>query len=301
MGSKLRMAWDDLDVILRTFTVFGFTPMANFMNWFALTLLDMMNWFYGNVWANYGMAIIFLTLLIRMATFPLTLKSTKSMKKMQMLQPEIEKLKEECGDDQQEVQKKMMELYKERGVSPLGGCLPMFLQMPVFFAFYRMIGSAFELRHAPFMGWITDLSEPDRLFVLPFSIPLGFFDLDAFNLLPILMGIAMLVSTKLTPQSGPSQNPQQKMMMNIMPVFFSLICYNMASALNLYILTSTLLGIVQNRFVHVGDEDMKAPVKKKKTETKGRRNFYAAAQARKREAAKEARREKKKGSKPPRN
>jgi YidC/Oxa1 family membrane protein insertase len=260
-----------------------------------------LNWFYGNVIANYGFAIIFLTIVVRTAMFPLTLKGMKSMKKMQKLAPEMEKIKEEVGDDQQEMQKRMMELYKERGVNPLGGCMPMLLQMPVFIALYRVYATAFEFRGAPFLGWITDLSEPDALFMLPFTIPVPFTanGIDSFNLLPILMGLAMVASTKIMPTSGPVQNPQQKMMMTLMPIFFSVICYNMASGLNLYILTSTLLGIVQNYFIHVGDDEVTpkpGATKKGKGGKKSKpKHFYAAAQARKRELAKEQRRDKKKG------
>lgn len=294
-GSSLEAAWPGLKSVLQFFTMFSF------MDTFAKGMLYVLNWFYASIIANYGFAIIFLTILVRSAMFPLTLKGMKSMKKMQKLAPEMEKIKEEVGEDQQEMQKRMMELYKERGVNPLGGCMPMLLQMPVFIALYRVYATAFEFRGAPFLGWITDLSEPDALFMLPFTIPVPFTanGIDSFNLLPILMGLAMVASTKLMPTSGPVQNPQQKMMMTLMPVFFSVICYNMASGLNLYILTSTVLGIVQNYFIHVSDDEV-SPKPGKSTKAKSGakskpRHFYAAAQARKREMAKEKRRDKKKG------
>ncbi len=294
-GASLAAAWPGLKSVLQFFTMFSF------MDTFAKGMLYVLNWFYASIIANYGFAIIFLTILVRSAMFPLTLKGMKSMKKMQKLAPQMEKIKEEVGDDQQEMQKRMMELYKERGVNPLGGCMPMLLQMPVFIALYRVYATAFEFRGAPFLGWITDLSEPDALFMLPFTIPLPFTanGIDSFNLLPILMGLAMVASTKIMPTSGPVQNPQQKMMMTLMPVFFSVICYNMASGLNLYILTSTVLGIVQNYFIHVSDDEV-SPKPGKSTKAKSGakskpRHFYAAAQARKREMAKEKRRDKKKG------
>lgn len=290
-GDSLAKAWPGLKTSLQFFTMF------NIMDTFAKGLLYVLNGFFHNVIANYGFAIIFLTILVRGAMFPLTLKGMKSMKKMQKLAPEMEKIKAEIGDDQQELQKRMMELYKERGVNPLGGCMPMLLQMPVFIALYRVYATAFEFRGAPFLGWITDLSKPDALFTLPFAIPIPLManGIQTFNLLPFLMGGAMVMSTKLMPTSGPVQNPQQKMMMTLMPIFFSAICYNMASGLNLYILTSTVLGIVQNYFVHVSDEELKAKpggTAKKKARPK---HFYAAAQARKREMAREERRGKKKG------
>jgi YidC/Oxa1 family membrane protein insertase len=294
LAATLEPAWDALDTTLATFTVWGFEPMAAFMNWFTNLLLGVMNWFYNNAIANYGLAIIFCTFIVRGGMLPLTFKSMKSMKKMQKLAPELEKLKEEVGENQQELQKRMMELYRERGVSPLGGCFPLLLQMPVFIAFYRMLSNAFELRRAPFMLWITDLSEPDRLFQLPFGIPVPFGGnpIDSINLLPVLMGISMVASQKLMPASGPIQNPQQKLMMNMMPILFSVICYNMASGLNLYILTSTLLGIGQNYLINVNDVDV-SPRKKAAKPAGKPRHFYSAAQERKRRLAKEIRREKK--------
>ncbi len=284
--ASLRKAWADLDSVMQFFTMFAF------MDTFAKLLLGILNWFYHNLIPNYGLAIIFLTVLVRVVVFPLTLSSMKNMKRMQKLAPEMERIKAEVGDNQQELQKRMMEMYRERGVSPLGGCFPLLLQMPVFFALYRMLWSAFELRRAPFILWINDLSEPDRLLELPFTIPIPFTGsgIDSLNLLPILMGVAMVASMKLTPTSGPIQNPQQKMMMTLMPVLFSVICYNMASGLNLYILVSTLLGIAQNYAVHLADIDVE--LKKKKPITRPR-HFYSAAQARKREIAKEIRKEKK--------
>ena len=293
-GASLAAAWPGLKSVLQFFTMFGF------MDTFAKAMLYFLTWFHAHIIANYGVAIIVLTLLVRSAMFPLTLKGTKSMKKMQMLGPEMERIKKEVGDDQQEQQRRMMELYKERGVNPLGGCMPMFLQMPVFFAMYRVYATAFEFRGAPFVGWIKDLSAPDALYHLSFSIPVPLManGIDTINLLPILMGIAMVASSKIMPTSGPVQNPQQKMMMTFMPVMFSFICYNMASGLNLYILTSTVLGMAQNYFIHVSADEVGPKSGTSKKSTSGKKSkpkhFYAAAQARKREAAKEQRREKKK-------
>ena len=265
------------------------------MDWFAKFLLGLLNWMHNNIYANFGVAIILLTLLVRTVVFPLTWKSMMSMKKMQKVAPELEKLKEEYGDDPEEMQKKQMEFFRERGINPLGGCLPMFLQMPVFIALYRMLGMSYELRGAPFAGWMTDLSAPDRLIEFDFSIPVIFFEIDALNLLPILMGVCMFASTKLTPGSQAAMsNPQQKMLMNIMPVMFAVICYNMSSGLNLYILTSTLLGIAQNLVIQRMDIEVDVKKNPKKTKTAAKpKHFYNAAQARKRELNKEKRREKK--------
>ncbi|HOZ46706.1 MAG TPA: membrane protein insertase YidC [Candidatus Hydrogenedentes bacterium] len=278
----LASAWDTLPEVQRFF------KSVDIMDRFAKLLLAVLNWFHAHVIGNYGLAIIFLTVVVRSLMYPLTLKSMRSMKKMQLLAPEIEELKKKHGGDPQELNKHMMELYKERGVNPMGGCLPMMLQMPVFIVLYRMLWSAYELRGAPFVFWITDLSEPDRLFRIPGIEHVPFLSsLEYLNLLPILMGVAMVLSQKLTPTSGPAQNPQQKFMMTFMPIFFSFICYNMASGLNLYILTSTLLGIVQQHFTRAGDEKTEP---KKKTPRK-RQHFYAAAQQRKRRLAQEAKQE----------
>jgi YidC/Oxa1 family membrane protein insertase len=285
----LAEGWPELPAAQEFFEMFAI------MDTFAKILLGMLNWVYFNLFANYGVAIILLTLVIRMVLFPLTWKSMISMKKMQKLAPEMERLKEEYKDDQEEFQKKMMEFYRERGVNPLGGCLPMLLQMPVFIALYRMLGTSFELRGAPFAGWMTDLSTPDRLIQFDFSIPLIFFEIDALNVLPFLMGITMFLSTKLTPGAQAAMsNPQQKMIMNIMPVMFAVFCYNVSSGLNLYILTSTLLGIAQNVVIQRLDIDVDVD-KKAKSDTKTAakpKHFYNAAQARKREIAKEARKDK---------
>ncbi len=287
--TQLGMAWETLPTALKFYE----SSTWAWLDWFAKALLNLLNWFYGII-PNYGVAIILLTVLVRVALFPLTLKSMKSMKRMSLLAPEMEEIKKKYPDNPQEQQRKIMELYRERGISPLSGCLPMLLQMPVFFALYRMLLSAFELRGAPFL-WIEDLSQPDRLFRIPGGEVIPFFGgaLDHFNILPVLMALAMVVSQKIVPASGPSQNPQQKIIMTVMPVFFSVICYNMASGLNLYILVSTLLGIAQQPLIKVSQADVTA-----KRPPRKRMHFYAAAQARKRRMAKEAKEDSKRAPKP---
>ena len=283
--NALHAAWPGLESLQQFFTSFAV------MDWFAKLLLSILNWFHDSVYPNYGLAIIFLTVLVRAVMFPLTWKSMRSMKKLQLLAPEMEKIRREVGDDPQEMNRRMAELYKERGVNPFGGCLPILLQMPIFIALYRMLWTAVELRRAPFFGWITDLSEPDRFLMLPFEIPipLATQGIHSLNILPILMGIAMVVSSKIMPTGGPAQNQQQKIMMIVMPILFSLICYNMASGLNLYILTSTLLGIAQNYLIHINP----AELEEKKTAPSRPKHFYDVVQAKKREMAKAARRERK--------
>ncbi len=275
----------ELEEALQFFTMFGF------MDTFSKFLLTLLHFFHDSIYANYGVAIILLTILVRLVVFPLTLKSMKSMKRMQLLQPEIAKIKEEYGDEPQEFQKRTMELYKQYGVNPLGGCMPLMFQMPVFIALYRMLWSAFELRGAEFL-WISDLSQQDALFTLPFEIPLVLFSIDSINLLPILMAVAMLISQKMTPTTA-AVNPQQKTIMTVMPVMFSVILYNYASGLNLYILTSTLLGIGQNFLVRAQNVELTPKEQKPKAAAKRKpQHFYNAAQAKKREMAKEARKRK---------
>jgi len=180
---------------------------------------------------NYGIAIIILTIIIRMLTFPLQFKSFKSMKKMQTIQPDIAKLKEKFKDDPQRMQKETMELFKRSGANPLGGCLPMILQMPIFIAFYQVLSNSVELVGAPFYFWLTDLSVKDHFYVLP-----------------VLMGIVMFFQSKLNPT--PMTDPTQKKMMMFMPIVFTFIMKDLPSGLNLYMTVSITLGIAQQLLVY---------------------------------------------------
>lgn len=184
------------------------------------------NWF-----PNYGIAIILLTIVIRTLLFPLQFKSFKSMKKMQKLQPELAKLKEKFSDDPQRMQRETMDLFKKAGANPLGGCLPLLMQMPIFFAFYKVLYNAVELVGAPFYGWITDLSVKDPYYVLP-----------------VLMGLSMLGQQKLTPTT--SVDPTQQKIMMIMPIVFTFIMKDLPAGLNLYIFVSTVYGIGQQLVVY---------------------------------------------------
>jgi YidC/Oxa1 family membrane protein insertase len=180
---------------------------------------------------NYGIAIILLTILIRLITFPLQYKSFKSMKKMQGIQPELQKIKEKYKDEPQKMQKETMDLFKKAGANPLSGCLPLILQMPFFFAIYRVLYSAVELVGAPFYGWIHDLSIHDPFYVLP-----------------VLMGLAMLAQQKLTPQT--TVDPTQQKIMMFMPVVFAFIMKSLPAGLVLYIFVSTVVGILQQTIVY---------------------------------------------------
>jgi YidC/Oxa1 family membrane protein insertase len=183
---------------------------------------------------NYGVAIMLLTVIIRVLFWPITHKSTESMKKMAAVQPLINQLREKHKDNPQRMQQEIMALYKEHKVNPLGGCIPMLVQIPVFIALFVVLRSAIELRFAPFL-WIQDLSEPERLFADVLPIPL--------NLLPLLMCLTMFWQQKLTPTAGDPQ--QQKIMMVMMPVMMLFLLYNFASGLALYWTTQNVLMIVQ--------------------------------------------------------
>ena len=221
-------------------------------------LLKILNGFYSLI-PNYGVSILFLTLLVKLMLSPLTRKSQMSMFKMQGLQPEVEKLKTKYKNDKQRLAKAQMELFKKNGANPLGGCLPMILQLPIFFALFRTLQLSFEMRQAPFMLWIGDLSMPDTLFVLPFSIPfLG----SNLNILPLIMTVASFFQMKLNPKT-PSADPQAQMqqkMMSFMPLMFAFILYKMPSGLTLYWTVSTLFSIGENLIIRKSIQKLKKPM-----------------------------------------
>jgi YidC/Oxa1 family membrane protein insertase len=206
---------------------------------FAVWILKGLQFFHTFV-SNYGVCIILLTLLVRLITFPLQYKSFVSMKKLQVIQPELNKIREKFKDDPQRMQKESMDLFKKSGANPLGGCLPLLLQMPVFFAFYKVLHSAVELVGAPFVLWIGDLSNKDPYYVLP-----------------VLMTIAMFLQQKMTPNT--ITDPVQKKVMTFMPLIFGFIMKDLPSGLSLYIFVSTLFGIIQQSLVF-NSKSSSAPV-----------------------------------------
>jgi len=189
---------------------------------------------------NWGVAIILLTILIKIIFFPLTYSSTKSMSKMADLQPKIKALRAKYKksktdiDQRRQMNEEMMKLYKEQGVNPAGGCLPLLIQLPVFWGVFRMLVVAVEFRHAPFMLWITDLSVKDPYYVTP-----------------VLMGITQYISQKMTPTSA---DPSQAKMMLVMPFVMTIFFINFQSGLVLYWLTTNVLQIAQqalmNKMMH---------------------------------------------------
>jgi len=202
----------------------------------AQLLLQLLGFFYGLV-HNWGLAIIILSISVYFLLFPLSIKQMRSMKEMQILQPKIEALRKELKDNPQKLNKEIMELYKEHKVNPLGGCLPLLLQMPIFFALYQALIRSVALRGAHFL-WIKDLSSPDKAFIFKNSIP--FFG-NQINILPILMAIGMFVQQKISMAKATGEAAQQQKMMSIiMPIMFGVIFYQMPSGLVLYWFVNSL-------------------------------------------------------------
>ena len=221
----------------------GLDRIVNF-GWFdvvAKPTLFLLNFFYGFV-GNYGVAIILVTVLIKLLFWPIAQKGMKSMKTMQKLQPKMQKLREKYKDDKERQQQEMMKLYQTYKVNPLGGCLPMVLQIPVFFALYKVLLQTIELRHAPFMLWINDLAAPDRLFI-GFDIPW----LGGIPVLTLLMGGSMFLQQKMTPTTG---DPTQAKVMMFLPVIFTFMFLNFASGLVLYWFVNNLLAIGQQYMIN---------------------------------------------------
>lgn len=187
-------------------------------------LLMIMN-FFNKFTKNYGISIILLTILIKIVFFPLSHKSYKSMKEMQKLQPKMEELRKKFANDREAFNREMMLLYRRHGVNPVSGCLPILVQIPFFIALYQALMHAIELRHAPFFGWIKDLSSYDPYYITP-----------------ILMGITMLIQQIMTPSSG---DPMQKRMMYILPVIFTFMFLKFPSGLVLYWLVNNIFSILQ--------------------------------------------------------
>lgn len=200
--------------------------------WFyfiAIPMLYILNWFHS-IFGNYGVAIIILTIIIKLVTLPLTLKSMYSMKEMSKLQPRILELKERYKSDPQKLNQATMDLYKAHNVNPLSGCLPMLLQIPIFFALYKALLLSLELKGAPFIFWLTDLSEKDPYYITP-----------------IIMGASMFIQQKMTPSTA---DPMQQKIFLAMPILFTILFINFQSGLVLYWLVNNLLSIVQQYFIN---------------------------------------------------
>jgi len=221
----------------------------------AAPLFWVLQWIHS--WAgNWGVAIIILTILIKLLFYPLSEASYRSMAKMRVVAPKMQRLKEQFGDDRQRMQQAMMELYKTEKINPLGGCLPIVVQIPVFIALYWVLLGSVEMRQAPFALWITDLSAPDRFFNQLFNF--SFFG-QPIGLLPLLMGATMIIQTRLNPEPP---DPVQAKVMKIMPVAFSIFFFFFPAGLVLYWLVNNILSIAQqwhiNRALEGGVKKTKA-------------------------------------------
>lgn len=219
-----------------------------YFGWFDILskpLLIFMIWLHNYV-SNYGIVIIIITILIKILFWPLTAKSYKSMKSMQKLQPQIMKLREKYKDDREAMNREMMQLYRTYKVNPMGGCLPMVIQIPVFIALYRLLDYSLELRHSPFWLWMDDLSAPDRLFHFAYKIPL-MQEPTGIPVLTLLMGASMLLQQKMAPTPG---DPTQAKIMMFMPIFFTFIFINFPAGLVLYWLVNNLLSIGQQYLIN---------------------------------------------------
>jgi YidC/Oxa1 family membrane protein insertase len=210
-------------------TAIDYGPVTNFFSFFAQILLRVMRWF-EHLAHNWGVAIILLTLAVKLILYPLTHKSMQSMAAMRKLQPEMEKLKAQHGGDKEKLNLAMMQLYQKHKVNPLGGCLPMLLQMPVWFALYAALQTSVELYRAHFL-WISDLSVRDPYFILP-----------------VAMGLTSFAMQKLSPQ--PADSSQAKMMLYFFPIFFTVMMLFVPAGLTLYIFVNNILSIVQQQMVN---------------------------------------------------
>jgi YidC/Oxa1 family membrane protein insertase len=218
-----------------------YESLFRFFSLIILRVLEFMHRFIP----NYGVVIIIFSVLIKLLLYPLTKKSYSSMKEMQVVQPLMTEIREKYKKDPQRMNKEMMKLYKEHGVNPMGGCLPMLLQMPLLMALFIVFRSTIQLRGASFIpGWIDDLSRAESLLTLPFSIP---FYGNEFNLLPLLMAVTMIYSSKMT-----MQDPKQKAMVYMMPIMMLFFFNKFPSGLNLYYTLFNLLTIIQQKFINKG-------------------------------------------------
>ncbi|HAL71022.1 MAG TPA: hypothetical protein DCP71_04535, partial [Verrucomicrobiales bacterium] len=235
-----------------------FIMFYGMFGWISKPLNIVMRWMH-DVSGNWGVAIILLTLVIRTVLWPLQSKAQYSMKRMGMLAPKMKELQEKFKDDPQKQQMEVMKLYKDYGVNPVGGCLPMLMQIPIFFGFYSVLQNAAELRGQGWL-WVKDLSISDTIYTFnfPFSLPIMGTDFD-LNPLPLIMGVTMILQMKLTPQPA-TVDKSQKIMFAIMPFFFLFISYNFAAALSLYWSTQNLFAIFQSRVMKLY---MKDPVLEK--------------------------------------
>jgi YidC/Oxa1 family membrane protein insertase len=271
MEQVLSLGWQ---FVVRPFSEYLVMPLFTFLHSFI---------------PNYGVVIIIFSIIIKLLLYPLTKTSMRSMQRMQKLQPIITELREKYKDDQQKQNMEMMKIYKDYGVNPAGGCLPMLLQMPILFALFSIFRSTIELRHQPFVSWMDDLSAPDILVSLPFEIPI--MGTSFISGLALMMAITMFIQQKMT-----IKDPRQKTMIYIMPVMFWFLFNAFPSGLNLYYFMFNLLSIVQQYSINKRHED--EPLEKvKRKNGKQKKSWMERAMANMQEKAKEQQKTAKKSKK----
>lgn len=260
LGPKDKSLFDKNELYKRlgfvqTIDFMGCCCPSSIINPLAFAILAIMKAMY-TVIHNYGVVIIILVFLMRLILHPITKKSQVSMSKMSQLAPRAEEIKKKYASNKAEMNKKLMELYREQGASPIMGFLPMMVQMPIWIALWSAVYTSIDLRGAAFLPfWITDLSVPDALIRWsPITIPLLGWKVESLNVLPLLMGVAFYLQQKLMPtQVNAATNPQmaqqQKMMMIMMPLLFPLMLYNGPSGVNLYIMASTFAGVIEQHVI----------------------------------------------------
>ena len=229
---------------------FDLTIDWGWFSFFTRPLFWLLEWLYVHL-GNFGLAILSLTVIVKLVFFPLANKSYAAMSKMKALQPEMEKLKERYGEDRQRMNQELMQLYRREKVNPAAGCLPILVQIPVFFALYKVLYTTIEMRHQPFYGWIKDLSAPDPLTILtgfgffPWHVPefLAFFNI---GLWPIIMGVTMYLQQKLNPQPT---DPVQARVFQFLPILFTFMLAPFAAGLVIYWAWSNILSIAQQYYI----------------------------------------------------
>jgi YidC/Oxa1 family membrane protein insertase len=242
LGFKVFIGPLDYDIVNK----YGLADMVNFGwrflvrpigQYFMLPIFKTIHRFI----ANYGISIIIFSILMRIILYPLSIQQMRSSQRMQLLTPELNKIREKLKDDQKAIQKETMKLYSEYGINPAGGCLPLLLQMPILYALWAVLRTAIDLRQANFFLWITDLSQPDNIFTLPFS----FLGIKHISGLALLMGITLFIQQKMT-----ISDPRQKSLVYVMPIMFTLMFSNFPSGLNLYYFMFNLMSIAQQFYMN---------------------------------------------------
>jgi YidC/Oxa1 family membrane protein insertase len=230
MSGKVYFGPKELDMLRSVEPTLDHAIDLGWFTWFAYPLLKLLRWIHDFT-GNYGVAIILLTIFIKILTYPLTYKSVKSMKEMARLQPQLARLREKYKDDREALNREMLTMMRSHGYNPMAGCLPILIQMPVFFALYRVLWSSIELYHAPFYAWIQDLSLHDPYYVTP-----------------ILLTLTMFIQQKLTPNTA--TDPAQQKMLQFMPVIFGAMMLWLPSGLTLYMLVNAIVSIIQQAILN---------------------------------------------------